>query len=162
MTIASTLLQGYQEAYKKDETNFRKRQPQCLLVEDDPFDAELSSRALKQLPLDLKVATNGDEAIRLLDASKDPKHPDYDIVFLDLMLKGSAAQGIQVLDHIRKNFPSVHVVLVSGHIDQGVLNLITSHKGSGGYIGVVSKPLVEEEVEDILKKHRLPSENFEI
>lgn len=162
MTIAAELLEGLREANVKDQTNFLKKRPQCLLVEDDASDAALSVYALKQLPVDLKIAASGDEAIKLLDASLDPKHPDYDIVFLDLLLRGSAKQGIQVLEHIRKNFPTVHVVLVSGHIDQGVLDLITSYKGRGAYLGVVSKPLVVEEVQDILHKHRLDTEQYEI
>lgn len=163
MTIAAELLEGLREANVKDQTNILKKRPQCLLVEDDVSDAALSEHALKQLPVDLKIAVSGDEAIKLLDASLDPKHPDYDIVFLDLLLRGSAKQGIQVLEHIRKNFPTVHVVLVSGHIDQGVLDLLTSYKkGRGGYLGVVSKPLVVEEVQDILHKHRLDTEQYEI
>lgn len=112
--------------------------------------------------MEVNLARTGDEAIALLDRSKDPARPDYAIMFLDLVLRGSAAQGIEVLEHVRKFFPTVHVVLVSGHIDEGILNFIARYRGQGAYIGLVSKPLRREEVKDIFNKHRIPTKDYEI
>lgn len=161
MSITTQLIEDYR-AINRSETELVRRGPNCLLVEDDPTDAALSKYALDALGVPVQMADSGDQAIRLLEASKDPNRPDFDIVFLDLVLRGSAAQGVQVLEYIRSHFPSVHVVLVSGFIDQGVLNLITHHKGKGAYLGVVSKPLQKSEITEILQKHRLPVPPYEI
>lgn len=127
--------------------------PNCLLVEDDKADAELSIHALCAMGAEVVHAMTGDQAIELLNKSKDPLKPDFHIVFLDLNLTGSAAQGLQVLQHIRTKFPSVHVVIVSGYIDEGILNLIASQKC--GYVGIIRKPLEKMDVAEILAKHRL-------
>ncbi len=163
MTITAKLIEDFRQINRKEAVNFRKHQPTCLLVEDDESDIALNERALRRFPIDLKIARTGDEALRLLDASKDPKHPDFDIVFLDLVLRGSAAQGIQVLEHIRTFFPSVHVILVSGHIDEGIFEYVRKHRGNGAsYLGIVTKPLKEVEVGNIIKKHRMNKNDFEV
>lgn len=134
----------------------------CLIVEDDCNDAELSKRALEAMGCSVTLAATGDDAIGLLNQSVPEDQPNFDIVFLDLCLTGSAAQGIQVLTHIRKNFPELHVVVVSGFVDAGLMRFITEHKGPGsGYIGVITKPLHQMDVREILAKHRLPT-HFEI
>lgn len=121
----------------------RKIIPRCLIVEDDPDDAELSTIALQSTGAEVRVAKSGEEAIYLLGEGDG-----FDIVFLDLRLSGSTVQGLHVLQHIRTEFPKLHVVIVSGFIDDEVI------KG-GGYIGLVPKPLHKVDVKDIMAKHRL-------
>lgn len=130
--------------------------PNCLLVEDVSRDAELSLAALHALNVPTMVARTGEDAIRLLKKSKDSDHPDFQIVFLDLVLVGSAVQGVEVLQFIRTNFPSIHTILVSGHIDNSILAMINAYSGRGGYIGFVTKPLEEMDIREIFAKHHLP------
>lgn len=155
VSITSQLIEDYREI-NREKAAQTGRLPNCLLVEDDDNDIELTEHALKPLGVTWKIARTGEEAIRLLNESKDPKKPDFDILFLDLILKGSAAQGIQVLEYVRRNFPSVHIVLVSGHVDSGILDLVRKHKGQGAYLGIVTKPLNREDAVEIFKKHNLP------
>lgn len=82
-----------------------------LLVEDNPNDAELTLRALKKSPLDvrLKVARDGAEAIEfLLGSGPRPK-----VVFLDLKLP--KIDGIEVLRRIRadERIQSLPVVVLT-------------------------------------------------
>lgn len=157
MQVAEKLVADLREANREDETAFHLRNkefvPHCLLVEDDPGDADLSKIALKAVGAEVQVATSGDEAIQLLDDSATPGIPDYHIVFLDLVLRQSVAQGIHVLQYIRKKFPKLHVVLVSGHIDESILNFIS--RQGGGYIGIITKPLHRVNVREIMEKHRM-------
>lgn len=136
--------------------------PNCLIVEDEVGDAELSKRALETVGVQVQVAVTGEEAITKLEQSKDPAKPDYDIVFLDLLLKGSIKQGLDVLEYIRSHFPSVHTVLVSAHIDAGTLAYVAKERlscsagrGGCGYIGIISKPLHKADVREVLEKHRM-------
>lgn len=129
--------------------------PNCLVVEDSPNDAHLSSLALGALGIEVTVAHTGDEAIKLLDQSRDPLRPDYQICFLDMRLRGSRAQGIDVLRHIRKEFPGVHVVVLSGHLGPEDFRALQSDEKWAGYIGFIAKPLRRIDVQQIVQQHRL-------
>lgn len=128
----------------------------CLLVEDDQDDGNLTMRVLKRVGVKTHWAKTGDDAMALLTASKDPEHPDFDIVFLDLVLKGGGAQGEQIFKRVRAEFPSVHIVLLTGNVTHNILDLINSSRGIGGYVGLVPKPLKKDDAEEVLTKHHLP------
>jgi CheY-like chemotaxis protein len=164
VSIVQQLIEDYRECNRVEAAaSCVRKLPHCLIVEDERSDIELTEYALNKLGVSWDVARTGEDAIKLLDRSKDPLKPDFDIVFLDLVLRGSAAQGIQVLEHVRKHFPSVHVVLVSGYVDSAILNLVAKHKGQGAYLGIVTKPLNIADATEIFKKHNLPtSASFEI
>ena len=134
----------------------REFEPHVLIVEDDENDAMLSAHAIEAVGgVAATIARTGDEAIKLLDAAKAGDRPPFHICFLDLNLVGSAAQGYEVLRHIRKINPKIHVIVVSGYIDQGVINFLASDKSTGGYIGIITKPLHEANLKEILAKHRM-------
>ncbi len=129
--------------------------PNCLIVEDDEADAELSADAVRAVGVNATIARSGDEAVRLLDMAKAGDRPPFHIVFLDLNLVGSAKQGYDVLRHIRRIAPAIHVIIVSGYIDQGVINFLAGDKSSGGYLGIITKPLHRANLSEILAKHRM-------
>ena len=151
MHITERLVEELRAANREDG---RAITPTCLVVEDDPDDAELSRRALEVVGAKVEMASTGDEAIKLLRNSNNPAVPDFDIVFLDLVLRGSFAQGLEVLKFIRDKFPLLHVVVVSGHINSQMMNHLTQMQ-VGGYIGIITKPLHKLNVREILDKHRL-------
>lgn len=162
VSIVQQLIEDYRECNRVEALASGRKMPHCLIVEDESTDIELTEYALQKLGVTWQIARTGEDAIHLLDQSKDPLKPDFDIVFLDLVLRGSAAQGVQVLEHIRSHFPSIHVVLVSGYVDAGVLQLVAKHKGQGAYLGIVTKPLNVADATEIFKKHRFPTSAFEI
>lgn len=125
----------------------------CLLVEDDERDAYLSKHAIESIPhVHLEWAATGDQAIRLLQASRTGGCP-FQILFLDLNLRGSCAQGYDVLSFVRREFPHIHTIIVSGCIDAATMNLIATDRRSGGYLGIINKPLSEIDLREILAKH---------
>lgn len=123
----------------------------CMIVEDDEFDAELTMRAVQTIS-DVKavLARNGDEAINYLMEAEQGFRPRFDLVFVDLKLSGSETQGADVIKRIAKRFPKTHTIIVSGTVSADAINSL-----AGCYVGIVSKPLVADNMEEIVDKHRM-------
>jgi DNA-binding NtrC family response regulator len=82
---------------------------QCkvLLVDDETDFLETLTKRLKKRNLTLKSASTGEEALRLLTSET------VDVVVLDVRMPGM--DGIQVLREIKKDYPLVEVILLTGH-----------------------------------------------
>jgi len=76
-----------------------------LLVEDDAILADGLIRSLKQAGYAVDWADDGDEAEAILRVQ------EYDLLILDLTLPGM--DGLELLDHIRKNHKSVPVLITT-------------------------------------------------
>lgn len=123
----------------------------CLIVEDDQNDAELSLEAIGNVGgVVALLARTGDEAMQLLQEAEGEFRPKFDIVFVDLKLAGSEAQGVDVIKKIQRQFPRTHTIIVSGTMSTDVLNQL-----QGSYFGIVSKPLQRDNLDEILNKHRM-------
>lgn len=75
---------------------------QVLIVEDNPGDVELAKAALHEtsLPLELHVASNGEEAMRFMRQEDDyADAPPPDLVLLDLNMPKMG--GLEVLDEMK-------------------------------------------------------------
>lgn len=101
------------------------RRCQILLVEDNQADIHLIGEALKrtQIPHDLSVAKNGDEALALVRRQRAEQHPSHpDLILLDLNLPGKT--GREVLREIKTD-PSLYeipvVVLTSSEAQDDIL-----------------------------------------
>lgn len=82
-----------------------------LLVEDNPVDAERVSRFLdRQRDLTLRVAASGAQALDLLQAER------FSHLLLDYRLPDT--NGLELLQLIRKRFPAVKVVFLTGNDDE--------------------------------------------
>ena len=84
-----------------------------LYVEDNPFDRDLTRRALlKQIPrLQWDTAAGVKEAIGKL------AHQEYDVMLLDMWLQDGS--GMDVLLHVRRHRQTLAVVVVAGSGDEG-------------------------------------------
>jgi two-component system, chemotaxis family, response regulator Rcp1 len=94
-----------------DETTPNRRY--ILIVEDNPADVLLIRRAIKaaNLEVDLQVATDGEQAIRLFDeADNHPAAPCPDLVILDINLPKKP--GGEVLYHMRQSRRSCHALVI--------------------------------------------------
>lgn len=106
-----------------------------LLIDDNPNDVELALDALDVSPsTDIRVASSGAEAIRLL---LDRAEPLPDLILLDL--KMPHMDGLAVLDAIRgeAQLPDVPVVMLTTSGDERDIQASYAH-GASGY---VVKPL---------------------
>ncbi|MDH3356151.1 MAG: response regulator [Desulfobacteraceae bacterium] len=82
--------------------------PLVLLVDDEePFVETMTKRLSKR---DLKIITtfSGEEALEILN-----KNRNTDVVILDVKMPG--LNGIETLEKIRKKFPLIEVIMLTGH-----------------------------------------------
>ena len=78
-----------------------------LLVDDEQEFIETLSERLKMRDLDAKMALDGEQA---LEAVQDD---EPDVMLLDLKMPGM--DGMEVLGQIKKAYPNVQVVMLTGH-----------------------------------------------
>jgi len=82
-----------------------------ILVVDDEENVRKSwSRALRLAGYTVRMAGNGDEALRECDEHH------FDLVILDFLMPSMT--GVELLRRIRKKLPHVRSIIVSGKIDE--------------------------------------------
>lgn len=83
-----------------------------LVVDDDPALRALFKVFLERFGYTSELTQNGREALAKL------AHVSYDAVLLDYMMPGCT--GLTVLEDIQRWYPSIPVVMLTGHIDTQV------------------------------------------
>ena len=78
-----------------------------LLVDDEVEFVETFSERLQMRNLDVSKAFSGKEALQVLEKNKD-----VEVVVLDVMMPD--VDGIETLTEIKKRFPLVEVIMLSG------------------------------------------------
>jgi len=78
-----------------------------LLVDDEKDFIEMLSLRLKEVGEKVTVAYSGQEALDTLEKT------DIDVVILDIKMPGM--DGIETLREIKKQFPLVEVMMLTGH-----------------------------------------------
>ena len=81
-----------------------------LLVDDEVEFVETFSERLIMRNLEISKAFSGEEALQLLE-----KNTNTEVVILDVKMPGM--DGIETLAEIKKRFPLVEVIMLSGHAD---------------------------------------------
>ena len=81
-----------------------------LLVDDETEFVETFSERLELRNLRILKAFNGEEALQVL-----AKNQDLEIVILDVKMPGM--DGIETLTEIKKKYPLMEVIMLSGHAD---------------------------------------------
>jgi len=81
-----------------------------LLVDDEVDFVETFSERLVMRKLEIAKAFSGEEALQVLDTNKNTE-----VVILDVKMPGM--DGIETLAEIKKRFPLVEVIMLSGHAD---------------------------------------------
>ncbi len=80
-----------------------------LIVDDEPDIRELVAGILQDEGHDTRTARDSDEARAAVIARRP------NLVFLDVWLKGSRLDGLQLLDSLKEEYPELPIVLISGH-----------------------------------------------
>jgi PAS domain S-box-containing protein len=80
-----------------------------LVVEDNTQVGEFAAQLLQELGYDTELATNADEAIRMLESNT----ASFDVVFSDVVMPGT--NGVELGRRVRERWPGLPVVLTSGY-----------------------------------------------
>jgi len=81
-----------------------------LLVDDEIEFVETFSERLELRDLEISKAFNGEEALQVLETNRT-----IELVILDVKMPGM--DGIETLAEIKKRYPLVEVIMLSGHAD---------------------------------------------
>ena len=81
-----------------------------LLVDDEAEFVETFSERLAMRNLEIFKAFSGEEALQVLETNQN-----IEIVILDVKMPGM--DGIKTLAEIKKRYPLVEVIMLSGHAD---------------------------------------------
>ena len=81
-----------------------------LLVDDEIEFVETFSERLELRDLEISKAFNGEEALQVLETNRT-----IELVILDVKMPGM--DGIETLVEIKKRYPLVEVIMLSGHAD---------------------------------------------
>ena len=81
-----------------------------LMVDDEIEFVETFSERLVMRNLEISKAFSGEEALQILETNNN-----IEIVILDVKMPGM--DGIETLTEIKKRYPLVEVIMLSGHAD---------------------------------------------
>ena len=80
-----------------------------LLVDDEHEATDLLSKRLTRRGCICRCAHNGEEALALIEQERP------DVVILDVKMPGM--DGLSVLEKIKRLYPEIEVIMLSGHAD---------------------------------------------
>lgn len=128
-----------------------------ILVVDDEADIRaLIKGILNDEGLSVREAGSADETLRTIAARRPT------LVILDIWLSGSSMDGMQLLQHIRRDYADVPVIMISGH---GNIDTAVSAIKIGAY-DFIEKPFKADrlilQVQHALDAARLKRENLEL
>jgi len=81
--------------------------PLILVVDDDPLVLELLGVSMKSFGFPFAAASNGQEAIAILQKQ------EFALVITDMIMP--EVDGMQLLAHIKSNYPQTDVIVVTGY-----------------------------------------------
>jgi DNA-binding NtrC family response regulator len=79
-----------------------------LLVDDEEAYVKTLAERMEMRDVESQVALSGEEALKILDEGDPP-----DVMVLDLRMPG--LQGLEVLERVKKDFPHIEVIILTGH-----------------------------------------------
>jgi len=125
-----------------------------ILVVDDEEDIRDSLKGiLKDEGFAVELATNGSEALDRVETAMP------DLILLDIWMEGTE-QGLDVLAGLKKKYPALPVIMISGH---GTIETAVTATKLGAY-DYIEKPLSYDKIllviENCLNYHLLAEENL--
>ena len=127
-----------------------------LIVDDEADIRDLISDILKDAKYDTRTAHNSDSAFKTI-AERVPS-----VLILDIWLQGSELDGLGILEMVKKKYPHMPVIMISGH---GNIETAVSAIKTGAY-DFIEKPFKEDRllllVARAIEHARLRSENTEL
>ena len=118
--------------------------PRILVIDDQEPIRRIVRRALETEGFEVLDASDGELGMTLLDRAQAP----VDVVITDIFMPGM--DGIQTLREIRKRFPSIRVIAISGGDSSGLLDLRQDAELLGA-VKSVHKPFTAREIVDAVR-----------
>lgn len=127
-----------------------------LIVDDEEDIRNIVAAILKDEGFNPKVAANSTQALKIL--SEKP----VSAVILDIWLQGSEIDGLGILEIIKKRYPLMPVIIISGH---GTIETAVTAIKIGAY-DYIEKPFSNEKLLILLKRAcevtKLKRENIDL
>lgn len=125
-----------------------------FLVVDDEKDVEMLFRQkfrkeIRSKQLELVFAFSGEEAMELLK-SKTP--PDVMYIFSDINMPGMS--GIDLLQHVKKNYPEIKVSMISAYGDSENYNRAIDSGAKEFFTKPINFETLKEEVQKEYSKNQ--------
>ncbi len=114
--------------------------PKLLIVDDEIDIREFAKNFFKKRHIDVYSASGGLEALKIINEQKP------DLVLLDVHMEEMT--GIDVLKKLRADKNDIKAIMVTGVEDEAII----SEANSWGVIGYIHKPLILEELKNIVLK----------
>lgn len=124
-----------------------------LCVEDDPISNAINVRLLKRMVEGLEViqATNGKQAIDLIETAQSLQQPPPDLILLDLNMP--IMNGWEFIEYYQNNLLSYHwptrIVIVTSSVDKADIERAAKYSFIINYF---TKPLTIENMALLLKQ----------
>lgn len=84
--------------------------PVILVVEDEAIIRINAADIIEQAGYEVIEASNGDEALRLLE-----RRPDIRVVYTDVDMPGGSLNGLALAALARDRWPPIGIIVTSGH-----------------------------------------------
>ena len=127
-----------------------------LIVDDERDIRELIADILQDEGFQTRTAANSDEAIAALNEAEPS------LMILDIWLKDSRMDGIDILKQVKRNTPDVPVIIISGH---GNIEIAVAAIKQGAY-DFIEKPFNIDQLMVVLNRaleaNRLRRENAQL
>jgi two-component system, response regulator PdtaR len=86
------------------------KRPVVLIVEDEFLLRTMAAELVEEAGYDFVLASDADEAIRVLEA-----RPDISVLFTDIQMPGSM-DGLKLARAVRGRWPPIKIIATSGHV----------------------------------------------
>ncbi len=103
-----------------------------LLVEDEAMVRAVAERALTRQGYNVVTATNGEEALEMLERS-ELEGPAIDLLISDVVMP--TMDGPTLVGHARERFPDLPILFMSGYAEEQLRSMITIE-----HVGFLPKP----------------------
>lgn len=144
-------IKSTQETAANDQVTPSTIRGRVLVMDDEDIIREMSMEILNYLGCESVAAVNGHETIRLYTQALENNTP-FDLLIMDLTIPGSMG-GVETLEKLRALHPEVKALVSSGYANDPVM---ANHR-EYGFCGVVPKPFMVEELNEVLSKHLMPN-----
>jgi two-component system chemotaxis response regulator CheY len=114
-----------------------------LIMDDDPQVCDLLKQVLEEEGYAVTTAENGQEGIKLYRA-----HP-ADLIILDILMPEK--EGLETILELRREFPQIKIIAMSGGSERAKLNLLDLAKRLGAQY-TVRKPFQLENFMSIVRQ----------